>query len=433
MQSIYNMKRVLVLGSGGREHAFVYALSKSPLLDKLYCAPGNPGTALLAENVPLKISDFKAIASLIKDENIDIVVVGPENPLVDGLRDYLEEEGILERTIFVGPGRDGAQLEGSKEFAKEFMKRWSVPTAAYNTYSKEGIGDAFNFLETLSPPYVLKADGLAAGKGVVIPETIEEARRELSEMMNGKFGKAGDRVVIEEFLKGIELSVFVLTDGKNYLMLPSAKDYKRVGEGDKGANTGGMGAVSPVPFANDAFMKKVEERIVKPTLKGLSEEGINYCGFIFIGLMNCKGDPYVIEYNVRMGDPETEAVLPRIKSDLLAHFIAMGEGKLNSEKIEISEESSLAVVTVSGGYPEDYRKGVAISIENGITSTLFHSGTALENGALVTSGGRVMVVSALGGEIRSASEKAYRDVKKISFEGMFYRRDLGEDLLKYRD
>lgn len=427
------MNRVLVLGSGGREHAISYALSKSPILSKLYCAPGNPGTASVAENIPLKISDFKSIASIIKEKAINVVVVGPENPLVEGLKDYLECEGILENVIFVGPGKDGAQLEGSKEFAKEFMSRWSIPTARYKTFDKSSLDDALNFLKTLSAPFVLKADGLAAGKGVMIPETLECAEQDLKEMMSGKFGKAGDRVVIEEYLNGIELSVFILTDGKDYLLLPSAKDYKRIGEGDKGANTGGMGAVSPVPFANEVFMKKVEERIIKPTLRGLSEERIDYKGFIFIGLMNCNGDPFVIEYNVRMGDPETEAVMPRIKSDLLSHFLAMGKGELKQEKIEVTDEFSIAVVAVSGGYPDEFKRGVPILVEESSESLFFHSGTAISNDSLVTAGGRVMVVSAMAKDIESASEKAYKELSKISFENMYYRRDLGKDLLKYKE
>ena len=425
------MKRVLVTGSGGREHAFALSISKSPLLSKLFCAPGNPGTANIAENVALDINNFESVSSFIKENDIDVVVVGPETPLVDGLRDYLEERGILENRIFVGPGREGARLEGSKEFAKDFMTRWSIPTARFKTFQRGDVDDAVKFLKTLSPPYVLKADGLAAGKGVVIPEDFDSAVTELKEMLGGKFGKAGERVVIEEYLHGIELSVFILTDGKEYLLLPNAKDYKRIGVGDAGANTGGMGAVSPVPFADDTFMKKVEERVIKPTLTGLSKEGVKYEGFIFFGLMNCNGDPYVIEYNVRMGDPETEAVLPRIESDLLSHFLAMGKGCLSDEKIMISNSFSLALVAVSGGYPAEFSKGFPIKIAGELDSLLFHSGTSSKEGTLVTSGGRVLVVSAKGESIESVRERAYENMRKISFEGIYYRTDLGQDLLKY--
>ena len=425
------MKRVLITGSGGREHALAFAVSKSPLLEKLYCAPGNPGTASIAENIPINVTDFDSIASFIKEHKIDVVVVGPENPLVEGLRDYLENNGVLDNRIFVGPGREGARLEGSKEFAKEFMSRWSIPTARFRTFERGGVEEAVEFLKTLSPPYVLKADGLAAGKGVVIPEDFDTAVKELNEMLNGKFGKAGDRVVIEEYLDGIEMSVFVLTDGRDYLTLPSAKDYKRIGEEDKGANTGGMGAVSPVSFADKSFMNKVDERIIKPTIAGLAEEGIKYEGFIFFGLMNCNGDPYVIEYNVRMGDPETEAVLPRIESDLLSHFVAMGSGTIADEKMEISNSSSLAIVAVSGGYPEEYKKGLPITFDDNIDSLIFHSGTKIEDSTLVTAGGRVIVVSAVADDIESATKKAYDNIKRVSFDGIYYRRDIGKDLRKY--
>lgn len=425
------MNRVLVIGSGGREHAIALSLSKSPLLKNLYCAPGNPGTSEIAENVNLGVSDFESIANFVIDKEIDLIVVGPENPLVDGLRDFLEDRGLLHNRIFVGPGMEGAKLEGSKEFAKDFMTRWSIPTARFKTFRRGESAEAIEFLKKLSPPYVLKADGLAAGKGVVIPEDFDSAVKELNEMLGGKFGKAGERVVIEEYLHGIELSVFILTDGKDYLLLPNAKDYKRIGEGDTGLNTGGMGAVSPVPFADELYMKRVEERIIIPTLAGLEKEGIEYHGFIFFGLMNCKGDPYVIEYNVRMGDPETEAVLPRIKSDLLSHFVAMGNGLLSKEKIEISDSFSLALVAVSGGYPADYKRGIPIKIESEITSLIFHSGTEMRDNTLVTSGGRVIVVSSSGEDINTASKKAYEDIKRVSFDGMYYRNDLGKDLLKY--
>jgi len=428
------MRRVLVIGSGGREHAIVWKLSGSPLLEKLFCAPGNPGTAALATNLDADIKNFSSIASAVKENKIDMVVVGPEDPLVNGLRDFFEADSELANVVFIGPGREGAKLEGSKEYAKAFMERWNIPTARYMSFGKEDIGSAYDFLDTLQAPYVLKADGLAGGKGVVIPTELEEARLELATMLDGKFGDAGKRVVIEEYLNGIELSVFVLTDGKDYLILPEAKDYKRIGEGDTGLNTGGMGAVSPVLFADAAFMKKVEDRIVKPTVDGLRSDNIPYKGFIFIGLMNCGGEPFVIEYNVRMGDPETEAVMPRIESDLLAHFVALGEGRLGSEKVIHSSKSALTIVAVSGGYPEQFQKGYPVEIASDVeeNTLLFHSGTRKENGVVVSSGGRVMAVTALADNLSAARDKAYRGVSHINFKDIYFRRDLGLDLLNFK-
>ncbi|MFA5851008.1 MAG: phosphoribosylamine--glycine ligase [Bacteroidales bacterium] len=430
--------RVLIIGSGGRESAFAWKLSESPLLEALFCAPGNPGTAGIATNIEINIKDFSLIKSAVLQHSIQMVVVGPEDPLVNGLRDYFEDDPQLSDVIFIGPDRSGAQLEGSKDFAKSFMQRWSIPTAGFKSFDSTNTDEGDSYLNSLTPPYVLKADGLAAGKGVLILNDLAEAKRELRAVLGGRFGSAGNRVVIEEYLNGIELSVFVLTDGQNYLILPEAKDYKRIGDGDKGLNTGGMGAVSPVPFAGEAFMKKVEERIVIPTIAGLRADGITYKGFIFIGLMNCKGDPYVIEYNVRMGDPETEAVLPRISSDLLAHFIALGEGTLNKEKIQINPMTALTVVTVSGGYPEEYVKGYEISGLENDTDTdsnsdtmIFHSGTKMNQGKVVTNGGRVLAITVLKENIGKAREAVYSRVNRINYKDIFYRRDIGTDLLSY--
>jgi phosphoribosylamine--glycine ligase len=395
--------------------------------------PGNPGTASVATNVDCTLSDFASIARHISNLFIDMLVVGPENPLVGGITDFLHEK--MPSLMIIGPGRDGARLEGSKDFAKAFMARHSIPTAAYRTFDASQLEDAYAFLEQLKPPYVLKADGLAAGKGVIITHSIEEARQELASMFGGKFGNAGAKVVIEEYLAGIELSVFVLTDGKDYLMLPHAKDYKRIGEGDTGPNTGGMGSVSPVPFADDLFMSKVEARIVKPTIRGIVTEGMNYCGFIFIGLMNCSGDPYVIEYNVRMGDPECESVVRRIESDLLEHLQAAAKGTLSSEKIEVSPKSAVTVMAVSGGYPGSYGKGFPISgldADFGEDDTVvFHAGTAVSGSGVVTSGGRVLAVTSLAGSLDEALKASYKRLSAISFEGIFYRRDIGKDLLDF--
>ncbi len=430
---------VLVLGSGGREHAIAWKINQSELCDRLFCLPGNPGTAQIATNLQGSVTDFASIKSAVLENGISLVVVGPEDPLVNGLYDYFKADGELKEVLFVGPSKSGAMLEGSKDFAKEFMTRHSIPTAAYRTFTSDNIDEADRFLESLQPPYVLKADGLAAGKGVLIPETLEEAKSSLREMLGGMFGKAGSRVVIEQFLKGIEISVFVLTDGKDYLILPQAKDYKRIGVGDKGLNTGGMGAVSPVGFADGEFMKRVEERIVKPTVKGLSEDGIDYKGFIFIGLMNCDGDPYVIEYNVRMGDPETEAVMTRIDSDLLSHLVAAAKGELAGEKIEISPKGALTVVCVSGGYPQSYGKGYEIMGSEYLTSPssnddkikIFHAGTTSKEGKIVTSGGRVLAVTVNGNGIENCRETVYEEIEKILYTNKYYRSDIGLDLLKY--
>ncbi len=430
---------VLVLGSGGREHAIAWKVKQSEKCTNLFCLPGNPGTAQIATNIAGGVKDFDAIKKCVLENDIDIVIVGPEDPLVFGLRDMFAADGQLKDILFVGPGKVGAQLEGSKDFAKEFMTRHNIPTAAYRSFTKETLAEADAFLDKLEAPYVLKADGLAAGKGVLIIEDLEEAKAELRNMMGGKFGAAGNTVVIEQFLKGIEVSVFVLTSGKDYLILPEAKDYKRIGEGDKGLNTGGMGAVSPVVFADAEFMAKVEERIIKPTVEGFKKDNIDYKGFVFIGLMNCGGDPYVIEYNVRMGDPETEAVMTRIDSDLLSHLVAAAKGDLSGEKMEISKDGALTVVCVSGGYPEDYRKGIGMSgsrylYENNPDSKIkvFHSGTAMKDGRLVTNGGRVLAVTVNGNGIESQRETIYAEIGEIAYEGKYCRRDIGLDLLNYK-
>lgn len=430
---------VLVLGSGGREHAIAWKVKQSEKCTNLYCLPGNPGTAQIATNVSGGVKDFDAIKKCVLENGIEIVIVGPEDPLVFGLKDMFADDPQLKDVLFVGPSKKGAQLEGSKDFAKEFMTRHNIPTAAYRSFTKETLEEADAFLATLEAPYVLKADGLAAGKGVLIIDSLEEAKAELRNMMGGKFGAAGNTVVIEQFLKGIEVSVFVLTSGKDYLILPEAKDYKRIGEGDKGLNTGGMGAVSPVVFADAQFMQKVEERIIKPTVEGFRKDDIDYKGFIFIGLMNCGGDPYVIEYNVRMGDPETEAVMTRIDSDLLSHLVAAAKGDLSGEKIEISKDGALTVVCVSGGYPEEYKKGLEMGgsrylYENAPDSKIkvFHSGTAMKDGKLVTNGGRVLAVTVNGNGIEAQRSEIYAEIEKIGYEGKYFRRDVGLDLLNYK-
>ncbi len=429
---------VLVLGSGGREHAIAWKIKQSKNCENLFCMPGNPGTAQIAKNLEGSVNDFDAIKKAVIENDVKLVVVGPEDPLVNGLRNRFAEDAQLADILFVGPGREGAQLEGSKDFAKAFMQRHNIPTAAYKSFTAENIEDAYAFLETLPAPYVLKADGLAAGKGVLIPETLEEAKSSLKEMLGGMFGAAGNTVVIEEFLKGIEVSVFILTDGKDYLVLPEAKDYKRIGVGDKGLNTGGMGSVSPVGFANDEFMAKVEERIIKPTVEGLQKDGIDYKGFIFIGLMNCNGNPYVIEYNVRMGDPETESVMTRIDSDLLAHLVATAKGELAYEKIEISNNGALTVVCVSGGYPQSYGKGyemfgsdLLLSSDPANNIKVFHAGTAMKDGKLVTNGGRVLAVTVNGNGIENCREEIYAEINKILYTNKYFRSDIGLDLLKY--
>lgn len=421
--------KVLLLGSGGREHALAWKINESERLTTLYVAPGNAGTAGIAENVNIKVTDFEALATFVENNGIEMLVVGPEDPLVEGIRDYFEADARFAHLMIVGPGKAGAILEGSKDFAKEFMVRHHIPTAGYLTVTKENIEDGIDFLKTLKPPYVLKADGLAAGKGVLILNDIEEAKSELRLMLGGKFGKAGNRVVIEEFLSGIELSVFALTDGKDYKILGSAKDYKRIGEGDTGLNTGGMGAVSPVPFADEEFNRKVEERIVRPTIEGFRAEGIDYKGFVFFGLMNVAGDPYVIEYNVRMGDPETEVVLPRLKTDILSLFEAMAKGELKQAAFDLDSRFCTTVMLVSQGYPGDYEKGKVITgLENVEGSIVFHAGTKLTDGKVLTNGGRVLAVSSYGDTMKEALTQSYKNVAKIHFEGMNFRRDIGFDL-----
>ncbi len=423
--------RILLLGSGGREHAFAWKMAQSNHVDQLFIAPGNAGTAACGTNVELDPTNFASVKQFVLTNNINLVVVGPEEPLVRGIYDFFVEDPQISNIPVIGPSKLGAKLEGSKEFAKAFMMRQQIPTAAYGTFTKESLAEGCAFLETLSAPYVLKADGLAAGKGVLILDSLEEAKRELAEMLSGKFGHAGDAVVIEEYLHGIECSVFVATDGKSFKILPEAKDYKRIGEGDTGNNTGGMGAVSPVPFADEAFMERVIERIVKPTVAGLEAEKITYKGFIFIGLMNVGGDPYVIEYNVRMGDPETEVVLPRITSDLVELFSAMAFGTLDSYELTLSEQHAVTVVCVSGGYPAEYQKGFPISgLDQATSSTIFHAGTATKGGKVVSAGGRVLAVTSLGDSLQAALDTSYQTIDGIDFEACYCRRDIGQDLLK---
>ena len=421
---------VLILGSGGREHAFAWKISQSSLCKKLFIAPGNAGTSEVGTNVNIGVNNFEEIKKLCLTEQIEMLVVGPEDPLVNGIYDFFNEDKLLQHITVIGPSKKGAQLEGSKEFSKKFMIKHGIPTAAYQSFTKDTLEEGYQFLETLTAPYVLKADGLAAGKGVLIPETLEEAKISLKEMLaDAKFGDASSKVVIEEHLKGIELSVFVLTDGVSYKILPSAKDYKRIGEGDKGLNTGGMGAVSPVPFADRFFIEKVEREIIKPTIKGLVEEDIDYKGFIFIGLMVENGNPKVIEYNVRMGDPETEVVIPRIKSDLLNLFRGIGNGSFSEIDFDISEDVSATVMLVSGGYPESYEKGKEIDGFNEIeNSLLFHSGTINKDNKTVTNGGRVMSITSFGKDIKEAVNKSLQNAEKINFKGKYYRKDIGFDL-----
>ncbi len=424
---------ILLLGSGGREHAIAWKLSQSPKLNKLYISPGNPGTATVGINISVDLLDFEVVKQIVIEKAIDLVVVGPEEPLVKGIHDSFLSDQRVKHIPVIGPTKQGAQLEGSKDFAKAFMIRHSIPTAAYKTFKSGQDVEAKQFLTQLKPPYVLKADGLAAGKGVVISNEINEAYTTIDEFFGGKFGDASKKIVIEEFLKGIELSVFVLTDGKSYVILPEAKDYKRVGDGDKGLNTGGMGAVSPVPFADKTFMKKVEERIIIPTINGLAKDGIDYKGFIFIGLMNDNGNPYVIEYNVRMGDPETEVVVPRIENDLLELFELTGKGKLSECKIGISNLVATTVILVSGGYPESYEKGKVISgLENLSDVIPFHSGTKSVGGSIVTSGGRVLALTALSKSLDESLIKSYKAANHINFEGKYFRNDIGKDLKSYK-
>lgn len=429
LQTTHTMT-ILLLGSGGREHALAYKLLQSPSCEKLLVAPGNAGTAGIATNVAVSPTDFEALKALVLSENIGMVVVGPEDPLVHGIYDFFKNDTQISHVPIIGPSKLGAQLEGSKEFAKEFLVRHQIPTAAYASFTAETVVQGCDFLTTLQPPYVLKADGLAAGKGVLILQDLQEAQNELRNMLvNAKFGAASSKVVIEEFLDGIELSCFVLTDGKNYKLLPTAKDYKRIGEGDTGLNTGGMGAVSPVPFADAVLMEKIESRIVKPTVAGLQQDGIEYKGFVFIGLIIVKGEPLVIEYNVRMGDPETEVVMPRIQSDLVALFQAVAEQKLDEVTLDIDSRSATTIMVVSGGYPEEYDKGFAISgIENISDSIVFHAGTKLENGQVVTNGGRVLAVTSFGTTYQEAIKKSYQNINKLHFDKMYFRKDIGFDL-----
>ena len=424
---------ILILGSGGREHAFAWKLAQSKKLGKLYIAPGNAGTASVGTNVDISVNDFEAIKKFVLENAINMVVVGPEDPLVKGIYDFFQADAQLKNISVIGPQKAGAELEGSKDYSKKFMIRHGIPTARYETFTKDTLAEGLKFLETLEPPYVLKADGLAAGKGVVIPTTLEDAKTELTEMLaHAKFGAASAKVVIEEFLKGIELSVFVLTDGNSYKILPAAKDYKRIGEGDKGLNTGGMGAISPVPFANEAFIKKVEDRVIIPTINGLKKEGIVYKGFIFIGLMNDNGDPKVIEYNVRMGDPETESVIPRIKSDLLDLFEGVANGNLNEKTFEVDERFATTVMMVAGGYPEEYNKGdVMTGFELVEGSLAFHAGTKQNGNDVVTNGGRVIAITSFGNTMEEALKKSFANADSIQYKGKYYRRDIGKDLEVY--
>ncbi|WP_158728068.1 MULTISPECIES: phosphoribosylamine--glycine ligase [unclassified Flavobacterium] len=421
---------ILLLGSGGREHAFAWKMVQSPLCEKLFVAPGNAGTAAIATNLAMSPTDFEAIKTFAIQENVGMVVVGPEDPLVKGIYDFFLNDPALRHIPVIGPSKIGAQLEGSKEFAKEFLIKHNIPTAAYDSFTAETVEQGCEFLETLQPPYVLKADGLAAGKGVLIIQDLAEAKEELRNMLvHQKFGVASSKVVIEEFLDGIELSCFVLTDGKSYKILPTAKDYKRIGEGDTGLNTGGMGAVSPVPYVDAVLMEKIETRIVKPTIDGFQKDGIAYKGFVFIGLINVNNEPIVIEYNVRMGDPETEVVIPRLQTDLVELFLAVANEKLDEINLEIDPRSATTVMLVSGGYPEDFEKGKVITgLENVQDAIVFHAGTKLDQGAIVSNGGRVLAITSYGNDFQEAIKKSYQNIDKLHFDKMFFRKDIGNDL-----
>ena len=421
---------ILILGSGGREHAFALKIAKSKLIDKLYVAPGNSGTQQIATNIPININDFEQVKKTSLELGITMIIVGPEGPLVNGIHDFFAKDEQTKPIAIIGPKKKAASLEGSKDFAKKFLIRHNIPTASYATFTKDNLNDGFEFLKTLTPPYVLKADGLAAGKGVLIIDNLEEANNELREMLVGeKFGIASSKVVIEEFLDGIELSCFVLTDGVNYKVLPTAKDYKRIGEGDSGLNTGGMGAISPVPFAKKELLNKIEQNIIIPTIQGLKKDGIEYQGFIFIGLINVNDEPKVIEYNVRMGDPETEAVLPRIQNDFVEIFQSFKDKTLNKIELKIDNRSAATVVLVSGGYPSNYNKGIKITgIDRVVDSTVYHAGAIQKEGGVYTNGGRVLAITSFGDNFQQALDNSYKSASKINFDRMYYRKDLGFDL-----
>jgi len=425
---------VLLLGSGGREHAFAWKISQSQLLDQLFVAPGNPGTAEIGTNLPFGVNDFESVVQTIREKKIELVIVGPEEPLVRGIRDFIESQEDLKHVGIVGPGKEGAQIEGSKDFSKKFMHKYGIPTADSRTFTLTSAKEGMEYLRKQAFPIVLKADGLAAGKGVIIAQNLKEAQDSFGEMIyDSKFGAASEKVVIEQFLRGIELSVFVLSDGENYVVLPEAKDYKRISENDEGLNTGGMGAVSPVPFASEKFMSLVKTKVIEPTVQGLKSEGISYQGFIFIGLMNHEGEPYVIEYNARMGDPETEVVLPRIKSDFLSLLVDSAHGRLEGQSLEINDQFAVTTMLVAEGYPEDYRKGDEVSgMENVKDALIFHAGTKNENGKIITQGGRVMALTGTSNTLENAIQKSQKAALSIQFEGKNFRRDIGLDVLRFQ-